>query len=119
MGVVLFQVPNQPVQFAVDIPHPKMLYPNASREEDGIIAYTWNHFIFGDPEHSHAEWALRLPMTKSVSKAMDAVAEFVANERPSVGNVDKFVVGGASKRGWTTWTTGLVESRCVGALQQA
>jgi hypothetical protein len=81
----LFQVPNQPVQFAIDIPHPKILYPNESRDEDGIIAYTWNHFIFGDPEHSNAEWALRLPMTKSVSKAMDAVEEFVAKERPSVG----------------------------------
>lgn len=78
VGVVLKQVPNQPVQFAMDIPHPKILYPNESREEDGIIAYTWNHFIFRDPEHSNAEWALRMPMTKSVSKAMDAVEEFVA-----------------------------------------
>ena len=54
------------------------MYHNESRSEDGVITYTWNHFLFHDQEHSQAEWALRLPMTKSVSKAMDAVEEFVA-----------------------------------------
>ena len=38
-------------------------------------------------------------------QAMDAIGEFVSKLRPLAPKVDKFVVGGASKRGWTTWTT--------------
>eukprot|EP00035_Acanthoeca_spectabilis_P014122 m.268434 g.268434 ORF g.268434 m.268434 type:complete len:412 (+) comp16057_c0_seq7:1475-2710(+) len=114
VGAVLKQVPNQPVKFAVDLPHSPILYPNESRSEDGIIAYTWNHFIFRDD--LSAEWALRLPMTKAVSKAMDAVTTFITETEPTAPTVNKFVIGGASKRGWTTWTTGLVDPRCVGLV---
>ena len=108
---VLKQVPNQPVQFRVDLPHPDNMYPDEERTEDGIIAYTWNHLAVQDP--TRPEWAARLPMTKSASKAMDAIGEFVSKLRPEAPKVDKFVVGGASKRGWTTWTTGLVDERCI------
>jgi PhoPQ-activated pathogenicity-related protein len=102
VGAVLHQVPNQPVQFAHDIPHSSQNYPNETRTEDGIISYTWNHFCFNDS--SSPEWLLRLPMTKAVSRAMDVLQ----GQHPQLHS---FVVGGASKRGWTTWTTGLVEKR--------
>eukprot|EP00039_Didymoeca_costata_P003456 m.67819 g.67819 ORF g.67819 m.67819 type:complete len:559 (+) comp11915_c0_seq2:83-1759(+) len=110
IGAVLKQVPNQPVEFAVDIPHPSFMYPNESREEDGIIAYTWNHAVLKNT--SDIEWALRLPMTKSVSSAMTAITEFVTSKNIGISGNMNFVVGGESKRGWTTWTTGLVEPRC-------
>ena len=54
---VLKQVPNQPVKFTHEIPHPGVDY-KGGRTEDAVIAYTWNHFV-SDPHD--AEWLLRLP----------------------------------------------------------
>lgn len=104
---VLKQIPNQPVAFSVDIPHDPNMYPRELRDEDGIIAYTWNHFVLKD---SHSpEWLLRMPMTKAVARAMDTITDY-AKKNFDV-TVAKFVVGGASKRGWTTWTTGIADHR--------
>jgi PhoPQ-activated pathogenicity-related protein len=48
-----------------------------------------------------AVWLPRLPMTKAVVKAMDAVQAFIATlKNPSIPAVNNFVVAGASKRGW-------------------
>lgn len=109
-GAVLKQVPNQPISFASDIPHDPTMYPDGRRTEDGIIAYTWNHFVLKEETAStrDAEWLLRLPMTKSVQSAMDVLEDFLPKLLPDVDVSDlKFVVGGESKRGWTTWTTGV------------
>ncbi|MCC7499329.1 MAG: PhoPQ-activated pathogenicity-related family protein [Bryobacterales bacterium] len=94
-------IPNEPVRFAGE---------TRLRTEDGIIAYTWDKFIkTGDDT-----WPLRLPMTKAVVRAMDAVTEFM-RKQASV-DVDHYVVLGASKRGWTTWTTAAVDPRVVAAV---
>ena len=42
-------------------------------------------------------------MTKAVVKAMDASTEFTKNL--GVANLEKFMVSGASKRGWISWLT--------------
>ena len=100
---MLKQVPNQPVVFRDELPHPSFMYPRRERTEDGIIAYGWRRFI--DARNANetvdAQWLLRLPMTKAASRAMDAVINFAA-ERLKVA-VSSFVVNGRSKRGWTTW----------------
>lgn len=71
-----------------------------------MIAWTWRMFLH---DTNKPEWLARLPMTKAVVKAMDTVQAFVStNLRKSV---PKFVVAGASKRGWTTWTTAAVDKR--------
>jgi len=54
---------------------------------------------------------LRFPMTNAVVKAMDATQDFVKSERNK--GIVGFVVGGASKRGWTTWTTAIVDRRVL------
>ena len=98
----LRMVPNQPVVFKDD-PARK------PRTEDDFIAYTWNKFLrTGDDK-----WPARLPMTKSAVRAMDAVTAFAASAAGGSNKVGRFVVAGASKRGWTTWTTAAVDTRVV------
>jgi PhoPQ-activated pathogenicity-related protein len=95
-------VPNQPVVFKDDPTH-------KPRREDDFIAYTWSHFLrTGDDR-----WPARLPMTKSAVRAMDAVTAFTSSAQGGGHPVTKFVVSGASKRGWTTWTTAAVDKRVI------
>ena len=58
-------------------------------------------------------WPLRMPMTKACVRAMDSVTSFMATAEGGNVKVDKFVVAGGSKRGWTTWTTAAVDKRVV------
>jgi PhoPQ-activated pathogenicity-related protein len=96
-------VPNQPLLFAGD---------GNKRTEDAITAFSWEKFLTTGDE----TWPLRLPMTKSVVRAMDAITSFCAS--PEGGNltVGKFVLAGASKRGWTAWTAAAVDKRVVGIV---
>ena len=93
---ILRQVPNQPLYGGL--------------KEDALISYTLNEFR-KDNDYS---WPLLFPMTKSAYKAMDAVQEFATQEldRP----VNRFLVTGASKRGWTTWLTGALQDPRVAAI---
>jgi len=95
--IQLSEVPNEPLTFAGEPP----------RTEDGIIAYTWAQYLnTGDPT-----WPAQLPMTKSAVRAMDAVQAFANSAAGGSWSIDDFVVGGASKRGWTTWLTAAADDR--------
>ena len=52
-------------------------------------------------------------MTKSAVRAMDAVTAFTSSSAGGGHAATRFVVSGASKRGWTTWATAAVDSRVV------
>jgi PhoPQ-activated pathogenicity-related protein len=91
-------VPNEPLVFNGD---------GKKRTEDAITAYSWEKFLTTGDE----TWPIRLPMTKSVVRAMDTVTSFCASREGGGVSVDKFVVGGASKRGWTAWTVAAVDHR--------
>lgn len=93
-------VPNQPIRFPGD---------TKDRYEDAYIAYTWDKFLRGGDE----EWPARMPMTKAAVRAMDAATAFLKTPDGGGLTVDKWVVSGASKRGWTTWTTAIVDKRVV------
>ncbi len=100
----LFMVPNQPLRFAND--------PYGPRSEDEIVAYTWVRYM----RTSDVNWPLRLPMTKAAVRGMDAVTGFLASPEGGSAKVDRFVVAGGSKRGWTTWTTAAVDPRVVAIM---
>ncbi len=99
----IHNVPFQPIVFANDT--------FGERYEDEIISYGWRKFLEGGAKDEDAIWLARLPMTKAAKLAMDAVTE-VAKEKHNK-TLNSFVVGGASKRGWTTWTTAAVDDRVV------
>ena len=99
----LHNVPNQPMTFVGDDFGP--------REEDELIAYGWRQFIEGGGQDKDIPWLARMPMTTAAVRALDTITSFCAT---SCGHaVERFVVAGASKRGWTTWTTAAVDDRVV------
>lgn len=53
-------------------------------------------------------------MTKASVRALDTVQAYAHQNLGQ--NVENFVVAGASKRGWTTWTTGIVDTRVIGIV---
>jgi PhoPQ-activated pathogenicity-related protein len=63
-----------------------------------------------------ATWLPRLPMVKSVVRAMDTITALLVSAQGGSTTVDKFVVLGGSKRGWTTWLTGAVDHRVVALI---
>ena len=93
---VLSAVPNQPLQFSDEA---------TPRSEDEIIAYSWDKFLHtGD-----ANWPVQLPMVKSVVRCMDAVQDFIYTVTGGDKPVNKFILTGGSKRGWTAWLTAAVD----------
>ena len=94
------QIPNQPLRFAGE---------TATRTEDAIIAYTWDRFLRTGDER----WPARLPMTKAAVRAMDAATAFLAQAPGGATAVRNFIVVGASKRGWTAWSTAAVDPRVI------
>ena len=99
----LSNIPFQPINFVGT--------DSVDRNEDDLIAYGWEKFLSGGAKNKDMEWLARFPMTRGVIRAMDVVEELTKNKlKPT----KKFVVAGASKRGWTTWTTAAVDDRVVG-----
>ena len=93
---VVRQVPNQPLYFTDET--------NRPRQEDEILGYSLDKALdTGDPE-----WAVHLAMTKAAVRAMDTVQDFAAGRGRTI---NKFLVMGGSKRGWTTWLTAAVDKR--------
>ncbi len=103
VSVELRMVPNQPLIFHND---------GKPRKEDDLIGYTWDQFLKTGDE----TWPARLPMVKSAVRAMDCVQELLAGEQGGKASIDKFVVAGGSKRGWTTWCTAAVDKRVTAAV---
>lgn len=90
---VLKQVPNEPILDGLS--------------EDALIAHTFVKYM----ETQDATWPCLLPMTKSAVRALDTVQALLKEKRSQ--DLREFVVTGASKRGWTTWLTGAVDSRVI------
>ena len=87
----LFDVPNQPLF--------------DGRREDELLAHSLSQAL----DTRDWTWPLLFPMVKSAVRALDSIAAVCMEEgRTGLG---RFVVHGASKRGWTTWLTAVVDPR--------
>ena len=79
--------------------------------EDEIIAHTFVRFL----ETRDESWPLLLPMVKSAQRAMDTVSAWTKKHRGEGRQaVERFVITGASKRGWTSWLTAAHDERVIG-----
>lgn len=97
----LKMIPNQPLVFHGD---------GQPRFEDDLIGYCWDQFL----KTGRTEWLPRLPMTKSVVRAMDTVTALLGSQEGGNVPIETFFVAGGSKRGWTTWITAAVDKRVIG-----
>ena len=102
---VLHDVPNQPL-FQEESDNGRGL------REDALIAHTFVQFL----ETQEPDWPLLFPMARSAVAAMDFLGEFSAQQGEGWehGVLEQFVTTGASKRGWTTWLSAVVDERVIG-----
>ena len=94
------QVPHQPLHFADS--------KDAGRSEDDLIAYTRIKYI---ETHDETWLVATSDGQRAGIRAMDAMQQFLATDEAGKQKIERFVVAGGSKRGWTTWLIGAMDKR--------
>lgn len=95
--VMISDVPNQYVTFG-DVDEPL--------REDDAVAHTWAHSLRG----AAPELPLHVPMATAASRGMDLAEQELGKQGLTV---DRFIITGASKRGWSAWFTALADERVM------
>jgi PhoPQ-activated pathogenicity-related protein len=104
-GAKLAKLAQMPVAFLHQVPNQPLL---GDRKEDDLISETFLRYI----DTKDPKWPLLFPMVKSAVRAMDAIQEIAEQEHGAT--IERFVVTGGSKRGWTTWLSAVADERVAG-----
>ncbi|SCC04246.1 PhoPQ-activated protein PqaA family protein [Kosakonia oryziphila] len=85
-----------------NVPNQVLIYQGVTTPlaEDDSVAYSWKLFIDDTEKYQNA--SLHIPMAASVSQAFR-----LAKKELTQQNITKFIIAGASKRGWAAWLTAL------------
>ncbi|CAL1541763.1 unnamed protein product [Lymnaea stagnalis] len=102
IAAIIKQIPNQPMAFSNDPTH-------TQKYGDRMEAWTMNMFL---QNSSNPEILLRFPCTKAVVRGFDTIVSYA--KKTAGVDIQKFLVSGASKGGWTVWTTAAVDKRVIG-----
>ena len=94
---IVFDIPNQPMW---------------GKTEDALMSYTFKQAL---DDKDFTKKPLLLQMAKAVIKSMDTIEEISAKDLDTP--ISKFIITGASKRGWTSWiSAGTKDKRIVGIM---
>ncbi|MCS3429931.1 PhoPQ-activated pathogenicity-related family protein [Klebsiella sp. BIGb0407] len=94
-----------------NVPNQKLTYQGATKPlaEDDSVAWSWKLFI--DDTKKYQNSSLHIPMSAAVSQALR-----LAKSELHSHNISKFIVTGASKRGWATWLAALSDPNVVAVV---
>ncbi|KQN51957.1 PhoPQ-regulated protein [Serratia sp. Leaf50] len=82
---------------------------NKPLEEDDSIARTWK--LYAEHPAKRQQLPLQIPMTATISQTIR-----LAKKELVRWHIDKFIVAGASKRGWATWLTAISDPNVVAVV---
>lgn len=85
-----------------NVPNQTLNYQGVNKPlaEDDSVAHSWKLFI-GDTQ-KYQDASLHIPMSASISQVFRLAKKELGQQ-----NIEKFIVTGASKRGWATWLAAL------------
>lgn len=94
-----------------NVPNQKLTYlgVNTPLAEDDSVAWAWKLFI-NDPKKDRQS-SLHIPMSAAVSQGLRLAKKELAPQR-----ISKFILTGASKRGWAAWLTALSDPDVVAII---
>ncbi|MEA9555434.1 PhoPQ-activated protein PqaA family protein [Xanthomonas nasturtii] len=93
--IALSDIPNQALQYQGDA---------APRREDDSVAYSWSLFLQSPQQRK--TMPLHVPMAAAIARTMS-----LAERELAPLQIHRFILAGASKRGWASWHATIADPR--------
>ncbi|MCC4607500.1 PhoPQ-activated protein PqaA family protein [Xanthomonas campestris] len=93
--IALSDIPNQALRYQGDA---------APRREDDSVAYTWSLFLKAPQQRK--TMPLHVPMAAAIARTMSLAERELAPLK-----IHRFILAGASKRGWASWHATIADPR--------